>query len=74
MTLDGCWMESPVSGFMEILKCIHLKKKNNAISIQSSSFMSLAAKGGWQSGFFDQGSFMEIMGSWAQTVVVGRAR
>lgn len=32
------------------------------------------AKGGWQSGFFDQGSFMEIMGSWAQTVVVGRAR
>ncbi|KAM3610281.1 uncharacterized protein V6R79_001760 [Siganus canaliculatus] len=31
-------------------------------------------KGAWQSGFFDQGSFMEIMGSWAQTVVVGRAR
>ncbi|CAG5922912.1 unnamed protein product [Menidia menidia] len=31
-------------------------------------------KGGWQSGFFDHGSFMEIMGSWAQTVVVGRAR
>lgn len=32
------------------------------------------AKGGWQSGFFDHGSFMEIMGSWAQTVVAGRAR
>ncbi|XP_044052802.1 acetyl-CoA carboxylase 2 isoform X6 [Siniperca chuatsi] len=31
-------------------------------------------KGAWQSGFFDHGSFMEIMGSWAQTVVVGRAR
>uniref|UniRef100_A0A672JIW7 acetyl-CoA carboxylase n=1 Tax=Salarias fasciatus TaxID=181472 RepID=A0A672JIW7_SALFA len=31
-------------------------------------------KGSWQSGFFDYGSFMEIMGSWAQTVVVGRAR
>uniref|UniRef100_A0A8C3ETJ2 Acetyl-CoA carboxylase beta n=1 Tax=Corvus moneduloides TaxID=1196302 RepID=A0A8C3ETJ2_CORMO len=28
----------------------------------------------WQSGFFDQGSFMEIMKPWAQTVVVGRAR
>ncbi|CAL1616009.1 unnamed protein product [Knipowitschia caucasica] len=32
------------------------------------------AKGDWQSGFFDRGSFMEIMRSWAQTVVVGRAR
>uniref|UniRef100_A0A7N6AXL5 acetyl-CoA carboxylase n=1 Tax=Anabas testudineus TaxID=64144 RepID=A0A7N6AXL5_ANATE len=31
-------------------------------------------KGAWQSGFFDHGSFMEIMGSWAQTVIVGRAR
>ncbi|KAM4616339.1 acetyl-CoA carboxylase 2 isoform 2-T2 [Polymixia lowei] len=31
-------------------------------------------KGAWQSGFFDHGSFMEIIGSWAQTVVVGRAR
>uniref|UniRef100_A0A8C3P578 Acetyl-CoA carboxylase beta n=1 Tax=Cyanoderma ruficeps TaxID=181631 RepID=A0A8C3P578_9PASS len=31
-------------------------------------------KGTWQSGFFDQGSFMEIMKPWAQTVVVGRAR
>ncbi|KAJ3603855.1 hypothetical protein NHX12_028596 [Muraenolepis orangiensis] len=31
-------------------------------------------KGTWQSGFFDHGSFMEIMDSWAQTVVVGRAR
>uniref|UniRef100_A0A665XCX2 acetyl-CoA carboxylase n=1 Tax=Echeneis naucrates TaxID=173247 RepID=A0A665XCX2_ECHNA len=31
-------------------------------------------KGTWQSGFFDHGSFMEITESWAQTVVVGRAR
>ncbi|GCB68953.1 hypothetical protein scyTo_0000973 [Scyliorhinus torazame] len=31
-------------------------------------------KGQWQSGFFDNGSFMEIMQPWAQTVVVGRAR
>uniref|UniRef100_T1JBH2 Uncharacterized protein n=1 Tax=Strigamia maritima TaxID=126957 RepID=T1JBH2_STRMM len=28
----------------------------------------------WESGFFDQGSFMEVMRPWAQTVVVGRAR
>ncbi|KFP09193.1 Acetyl-CoA carboxylase 2, partial [Egretta garzetta] len=28
----------------------------------------------WQSGFFDRGSFLEIMRLWAQTVVVGRAR
>ncbi|KAE8634245.1 hypothetical protein XENTR_v10002237 [Xenopus tropicalis] len=31
-------------------------------------------KGEWQRGFFDHGSFMEIMQRWAQTVVVGRAR
>ncbi|XP_028313974.1 acetyl-CoA carboxylase isoform X2 [Gouania willdenowi] len=31
-------------------------------------------RGLWQSGFFDHDSFMEIMDSWAQTVVVGRAR
>eukprot|EP00061_Rhincodon_typus_P015185 g42718.t1 len=31
-------------------------------------------KGAWQSGFFDHGSFIEIMKPWAQTVVVGRAR
>ncbi|KAI4875743.1 hypothetical protein NFI96_024258 [Prochilodus magdalenae] len=31
-------------------------------------------KGAWVSGFFDQGSFMEIMQPWAQSVVVGRAR
>ncbi|XP_010875045.2 acetyl-CoA carboxylase isoform X2 [Esox lucius] len=31
-------------------------------------------KGGWLSGFCDHGSFMEVLGSWAQTVVVGRAR
>ncbi|XP_012679531.2 acetyl-CoA carboxylase-like isoform X2 [Clupea harengus] len=32
------------------------------------------ARGLWQSGFFDHGSFQEIMQPWAQTVVVGRAR
>ncbi|XP_056677579.1 acetyl-CoA carboxylase 2 isoform X2 [Monodelphis domestica] len=31
-------------------------------------------KGTWQSGFFDQNSFKEIMEPWAQTVVTGRAR
>ncbi|KAM4709981.1 acetyl-CoA carboxylase 2 isoform 2-T2 [Discoglossus pictus] len=31
-------------------------------------------KGTWQSGFFDHGSFSEILQRWAQTVVVGRAR
>ncbi|XP_060699469.1 acetyl-CoA carboxylase 2 isoform X2 [Hemiscyllium ocellatum] len=31
-------------------------------------------KGAWQSGFFDHGSFSEIMKPWAQTVIVGRAR
>ncbi|XP_028850871.1 acetyl-CoA carboxylase 2 isoform X3 [Denticeps clupeoides] len=31
-------------------------------------------KGAWQNGFFDHNSFMEVMGCWAQTVVVGRAR
>ncbi|XP_028621240.1 acetyl-CoA carboxylase 2 [Grammomys surdaster] len=31
-------------------------------------------KGTWQSGFFDHGSFKEIMAPWAQTVVTGRAR
>lgn len=28
----------------------------------------------WESGFFDKGSWSEIMRPWAQTVVVGRAR
>ncbi|XP_051514882.1 acetyl-CoA carboxylase 2-like isoform X2 [Myxocyprinus asiaticus] len=31
-------------------------------------------KGAWQSGFFDHGTFLEVMATWAQTVVVGRAR
>lgn len=29
---------------------------------------------GWESGFFDRGSFMETLSNWAQTVVTGRAR
>ena len=28
----------------------------------------------WESGFFDEGSFIETLGCWAQTVVCGRAR
>ncbi|XP_048093827.1 acetyl-CoA carboxylase 1 isoform X3 [Alosa alosa] len=32
------------------------------------------SKGAWVSGFFDHGSFLEIMQPWAQSVVVGRAR
>ena len=28
----------------------------------------------WESGFFDQGSFIETLSPWAQTVVTGRAR
>lgn len=28
----------------------------------------------WESGFFDENSWMEIMQKWAQSVVVGRAR
>ena len=33
-----------------------------------------ADTGEWQSGFFDVGSFDEILHGWAKTVVVGRAR
>ncbi|KAI5088493.1 acetyl-CoA carboxylase 2 isoform X3 [Silurus meridionalis] len=33
-----------------------------------------SVRGAWQSGFFDHGTFMEVMSTWAQTVVVGRAR
>uniref|UniRef100_A0A7S3Z0L3 Acetyl-CoA carboxylase n=1 Tax=Lotharella globosa TaxID=91324 RepID=A0A7S3Z0L3_9EUKA len=36
-----------------------------------------AAEGGsseWISGFFDKGSFMELMEGWAKTVITGRAR
>ena len=28
----------------------------------------------WESGFFDKGSWIEVMSAWAQTVVCGRAR
>uniref|UniRef100_A0AAY4EC52 acetyl-CoA carboxylase n=1 Tax=Denticeps clupeoides TaxID=299321 RepID=A0AAY4EC52_9TELE len=35
---------------------------------------SPSSKGAWLSGFFDHGSFLEIMQPWAQSVVVGRAR
>jgi acetyl-CoA carboxylase/biotin carboxylase 1 len=32
------------------------------------------ADGRWISGFFDRGTFVETLGGWARTVVVGRAR
>ena len=32
------------------------------------------AQGEWKSGLFDKDSFMEVLGEWAKTVVVGRAR
>jgi acetyl-CoA carboxylase/biotin carboxylase 1 len=32
------------------------------------------ATGGWQSGLFDKGSWMESQAGWARTVVAGRAR
>jgi acetyl-CoA carboxylase/biotin carboxylase 1 len=28
----------------------------------------------WETGFFDRGSFREVLQPWAQTVVCGRAR
>lgn len=43
-------------------------------STWASVLLPAALKGSWQSGFFDQGSFKEIMAPWAQTVVTGRAR
>uniref|UniRef100_A0A6G1S971 Acetyl-CoA carboxylase n=1 Tax=Aceria tosichella TaxID=561515 RepID=A0A6G1S971_9ACAR len=33
-----------------------------------------APNGTWEDGFFDRGSFQEILSGWAKTVVVGRAR
>jgi acetyl-CoA carboxylase / biotin carboxylase 1 len=33
-----------------------------------------ADKDTWQSGFFDRGSFVEALGGWAKTVVMGRGR
>jgi len=32
------------------------------------------AEGNWKSGLFDKGSFVETLGGWGKTVVVGRAR
>ena len=32
------------------------------------------ADGAWKGGLFDRDSFMEVLGEWAKTVVVGRAR
>merc|ERR1740117_19324 len=32
------------------------------------------AEGAWESGFFGHGSFTELMGGWARSVVVGRGR
>lgn len=43
-------------------------------SARSAILLPTALKSSWQSGFFDHGSFTEIMAPWAQTVVTGRAR
>lgn len=40
------------------MKCIHVLDNPNE----------------WESGFFDKGSWDEIMQPWAQTVITGRAR
>ena len=45
----------------------------SATSPASSSSLSSSASD-WQSGFFDHGSFLEIMEPWARTVICGRAR
>lgn len=61
----------------KVLFAAHLCRENpSALTVVSLLFplCSAALKGTWQSGFFDQGSFQEIMRPWAQTVVVGRAR
>lgn len=67
MTPAGCWQDdlTPVS-VVRNLRVLLVTPFN--------IFACPAVRGAWQSGFFDYGSFMEIMGSWAQTVVVGRAR
>lgn len=74
MTLAGCWLGdlTPVSVKIKTLKVLF--HYFSLIQLPFISTFSVAVRGTWQSGFFDHGSFMEIMGSWAQTVVVGRAR
>ncbi len=37
-------------------------------------FISTANPNEWESGFFDYGTFEEILKPWGQTVVTGRAR
>lgn len=68
MTLAGCWLEDPTPVSIE------QTLENVILVLHLTDLLCAAVRGAWQSGFFDHGSFMEIMGSWAQTVVVGRAR
>ena len=56
------------------------KKKSDSISSSSShdaaspSSTASSSSSEWQRGFFDHGSFLEIMEPWARTVICGRAR
>lgn len=54
--------------------CIGAQVDTSNSAFISLEFVLIAVKGAWQSGFFDHGTFMEVMATWAQTVVVGRAR
>ena len=68
IVLDCSISSSNTSVITSLLAMIKLLLK----SLWLSSF--IGENGAWVSGFFDRGSFDEIMQPWAQTVVVGRAR
>lgn len=70
------WLQIPRSGAEGAFCCESVHREPSVLTIKLLRFLlcSAALKGTWQSGFFDQGSFLEIMRPWAQTVVVGRAR
>lgn len=54
---------------------LFLSLSHSAFCLLFFCFLSLSdPKGAWVNGFFDYGSFMEMMQPWAQSVVVGRAR
>ena len=45
-----------------------------AASSSSQASSPSSSSSDWQRGFFDHGSFLEIMDPWARTVICGRAR
>ncbi|KAF6718949.1 Acetyl-CoA carboxylase [Oryzias melastigma] len=73
MILAGCWPDVPVRVKTELVP-LQLQFRMAKRSDDSLGGQLNAPKGSWQTGFFDHGSFMEIMQPWAQSVVVGRAR